>query len=146
VSHIVLVEDNPGDVLLIELALKETGIAFEMTQFNTGEDALEGLSLNGIAPDVILLDLNTPGSDGFEVLSRLKSTPHLATVPVAIITSSQASRDQFRSKSLGAIRYIEKPSDLQDFLTTVGRAVKDILNAASMRPAAASAAVHLNVK
>jgi CheY-like chemotaxis protein len=128
-SRIVLVEDNPGDVLLIERALKESGVAFEMTHYRTGDDALEGLGPDRIAPDIILLDLNTPGSDGFEVLGRLKGTPHLAAVPVAIVTSSRAARDRSRCQRLGAIRYIEKPSNLEDFLTTVGGAVKDILNA-----------------
>jgi CheY-like chemotaxis protein len=128
-SRIVLVEDNPGDVLLIERALKESGVAFEMTHFKTGDDALDGLGQDPTAPDIILLDLNTPGSDGFEVLGRLKSTPHLAAVPVAIVTSSRAARDRSRCQRLGAIRYIEKPSNLEDFLTTVGGAVKDILNA-----------------
>jgi CheY-like chemotaxis protein len=93
-SHIVLIEDNPADVLLVEKAL-EANVTYEMTQFNNGVDALQVLcapaetAANTFVPDAILLDLNTPKSDGFNVLVRLKNTPHLAEVPVAIITSSK---------------------------------------------------------
>ena len=78
-------------------------------------------------PDAILLDLNTPKSDGFNVLVRLKNTPHLAEVPIAIFTSSQATIDKTRSSVLGAARYIQKPSSLEEFLNTVGQAIKEML-------------------
>ena len=78
-------------------------------------------------PDAILLDLNTPKSDGFNVLVKLKNTPHLAGVPIAIFTSSQATIDKTRSNVLGAARYIQKPSDLEEFLKTVGQAIKEML-------------------
>ncbi len=78
-------------------------------------------------PDAILLDLNTPKSDGFNVLLRLKNTPHLAEVPIAIFTSSQATIDKTRSSVLGAARYIQKPSSLEEFLNTVGQAIKEML-------------------
>lgn len=134
-SRIVLIEDNRGDVLLVEKALEANGVACEMTQFNNGEDAVRTLCTAGgteaslFVPDAILLDLHTPKSDGFSVLIRLKNTPHLAHVPVAIITSSQAASDKTRSTLAGAIRYITKPSDLEEFLSTVGRAVKEMLAA-----------------
>ena len=79
-SHIVLIEDNPADVLLVEKALEANGVTYEMTQFNNGVDALEVLcapaetAANAFVPDAILLDLNTPKSDGFHVLVRLKNT------------------------------------------------------------------------
>lgn len=131
--QIVLIEDNPADVLLVEMALKQNGVICEMTKFNSGQEALkvlcpaEGARANAFVPDAILLDLNTPKSDGFNVLVRLKNAPNLVGVPVAIITSSQARSDQKRSDSLGAVRYIQKPSDLEEFLSTVGRAVKEML-------------------
>jgi CheY-like chemotaxis protein len=77
---------------------------------------------------LILLDLNTPRSDGFQVLIKLKQTPRLADVPIAILTSSQATSDKHRA-ALQNVRYIQKPSHLQDFLATVGQAVKDMLHA-----------------
>jgi CheY-like chemotaxis protein len=106
-----------------------------MTMFNNGEEALatlcppEGAGPNTFVPDAILLDLNTPKSDGFSVLIRLRQTPRFAHVPIAIITSSQASSDRARVSRLGSIRYIQKPSHLEAFLSTVGQAVKEMLGA-----------------
>lgn len=134
-AQIVLIEDNPGDVLLVEMALQANQIAYNLTRFKTGEDALVGLcppkDIPGqeFQPDAILLDLNTPMSDGFEVLGTLRRNPRLASVPIAIITSSQARSDKHRTSLLGAVRYIEKASQLDQFLSTVGMAVKEMLHA-----------------
>ena len=104
------------------------------SRFETGEDALgalctpEGDPRHDFHPDAILLDLNTPRSDGFEVLGTLRRNPNLADVPIAIITSSQARSDKHRTSLIGAVRYIEKPSQLEQFLSTVGRAVKEMLH------------------
>ena len=78
-------------------------------------------------PDVIILDLNTPKSDGFEVLIRLRGSPHLSNVRIAILTSSQAASGKARSARMGAIRYIQKPSQLDEFLSTVGAAVREMV-------------------
>lgn len=133
-AQIVLIEDNPGDVLLVEMALKENGIPYELTRFKNGCEALASLcapemtATNAFHPDAILLDLNTPRSDGFDVLGELRQTPHLADVPIAIITSSQARSDKHRTSLIGGVRYIEKPSQLEEFLSTVGQAVKEMLH------------------
>jgi CheY-like chemotaxis protein len=129
--RIVLIEDSPADVYLIELALKENGIPCELTNFESGLEALGVLcpaedEAATFVPDAILLDLNTPKSDGFQVLTRLKQSPRLAQVPIAIITSSSAIGDRHRSAMQG-VRYIQKPSGLEAFLATVGQAVKDML-------------------
>lgn len=130
-AWIVVVEDNQADFSLIELALQENGVLCEITRFNTGHEALEFLCRRDAAisplPEAILLDLNTPRSDGFEVLGTLKRTPHLAGIPVVILTSSDAPGDRNRTILMGAARYISKPSHLEDFLATVGEAVKKIL-------------------
>src|SRR5260370_8839670 len=93
-ARIVLIEDNPADVFLVELALKENGVAQELTKFKSGEEGMKVLCSptqeNEFVPDAILLDLNTPQSDGFEVLAKLKQCPRLAGVPIAVITSSYA--------------------------------------------------------
>ena len=130
-AQIVLVEDNPADVYLVELALMENDIPYSLTRFETGEEAVRVLCRDGrpsdtIVPDVILLDLNTPKSDGFEVLLKLKQTPRLSKVPMAVISSSRAASDKHRT-ALQRTRYIEKPSQLADFLDTVGQAVKEML-------------------
>lgn len=129
-ARIVLIEDNPADVLLIELALKESGIIYDLTRYANGVDAVQNLCDSEVAavplPDAILLDLNTPRSDGFEVLIKFKKSPRFAAVPIAIITSSRATSDQHRSY-LQDTRLIVKPSQLEEFLATVGGAVKEML-------------------
>jgi CheY-like chemotaxis protein len=70
--------------------------------------------------------LNTPKSDRFQVLIKLKQSPRLAHVPMAVITSSQATSDKYRT-GLQGTRYIQKPTQLEEFLTTVGQAVKDMI-------------------
>jgi CheY-like chemotaxis protein len=138
--QIVVIEDNPADVFLIRLALEENGVPCEMTLFNNGEEALrvlcppEGGEESVFVPDAILLDLNTPRSDGFSVLARLRQTSRLAEVPIAIITSSQATTDRDRIARLGGIRYIPKPSHLDAFLSTVSKAVKEMLSGTTGGP------------
>jgi len=138
ISQIVLIEDNPADVLLVKMALKENGVSCHMTIFKTGQEAVKalcpplGTDANDFIPDAILLDLNTPKSDGFEVLAILKKTPRLANVPVAIITSSQAASDKARTYRIGAIRYIHKSAHLEEFLNKVGHAVKEMLSVREM--------------
>jgi two-component system, chemotaxis family, response regulator Rcp1 len=136
-AQIVLIEDNPADVYLVELALKESGVIYEMTKFKRGEEALQALcppegtaDTSAFMPDAILLDLNTPKSDGFQVLIKMKLSPRLAHVPMAIITSSQATSDKHRTVLQGA-RYIQKPAQLEEFLNTVGHAVKEMLEGRS---------------
>ena len=132
-AQIVLIEDNPADVYLVELALEEYGVTYEMTRFKSGEEALRALcsseatEKSAFVPDAILLDLNTPKSDGFQILIKLKQAPRLAHVPMAVITSSQAPSDKHRT-SLQGSRYIQKPAQLEEFLTTVGQAIKQMLD------------------
>jgi chemotaxis family two-component system response regulator Rcp1 len=128
-AHIVLIEDNPGDVVLVKLALRENDIPHSLTEFESGRDAVRILCAetgDAIVPDAILLDLNTPGTDGFDVLHQLKDCPRLSRVPIAILTSSRAQSDKRRAAVQGA-RFIEKPSQLQDFLSSVGSSVKAML-------------------
>ena len=126
-GHIVLIEDNPGDVRLVKMALEEGGVSHEVRVFPRGADALLTLSApNADLPDAILLDLNTPQTDGFEAYLKLRELPRLARVPIAILTSSRAGADKHRAAILGA-RYVEKPSQLQEFLTTVSRLAKELL-------------------
>jgi CheY-like chemotaxis protein len=127
-AHITLVEDNPADVFLVRKALQERGIAFELTCFEDGEEALKSLSRQERnEPDIILLDLNLPMTEGVEVLRRIRTIPELFNVPVAILTSSASPTDIDRTKSLGVTRYISKPMALDDFLREVGRQVEEML-------------------
>jgi len=117
--HIVLIEDNPSDVYLMSLALEENGVAFELTNFQSGAEALPILCPDAGAtdrlppPDLIVLDLNTPGPDGFEVLARIKSNADLDKVPVPILTSSESPADKRRAALLGATAYIQNRPSLK---------------------------------
>ena len=125
--RILLVEDNPADVYLIEEALRTHGVQFEMKWLRDGEQALELLTEDGLgAPDLVLLDLNLPRVDGKEVLTRIRQTPHLAAVPVAIMTSSDSPQDRREMADLGASCYIKKPPTLDEFLE-VGGVIKNLL-------------------
>ena len=127
-ASIVLVEDNPADVLLIKKALKEKGLKCALTCFEDGEKALKNLSQAGrLPPDLILLDLNLPGIDGVDVLRKICTIPRFLKVPVVILTSSESPSDMQRTQRIGAARYIRKPSGLEDFFRVVGSAVEEML-------------------
>jgi CheY-like chemotaxis protein len=132
-AKIALIEDNPGDVMLIKMALQENGIDYELTQFESGAEAIRILCAPVVSaeqpliPDAILMDLNTPLTDGFEALSKLRQNPRLAQVPIAILTSSAAERDKNRA-ALQGVPYIEKPSELAAFLSSVANAVRNMLS------------------
>lgn len=129
-SQIVVIEDNPADVCLIKIAIKEKGISALLTHFENGTEAVrilcEPAEDNALIPDAILLDLNTPRTDGFDALAQLKQEPRLSQVPIAVLTSSRTRSDKQRAALLGA-RYVEKPSELKDFLASVGDAVEQML-------------------
>jgi CheY-like chemotaxis protein len=130
---IVLIEDNPSDVYLMRFALEESGLQFEMENFQTGGDALLVLCPGGGAtnghpiPDLILLDLNTPGCDGFDVLARIRGNPGLSRVPVAIITSSASPADRDRAMLAGCTTYLQKPTELDAFIKGVSGTVRELL-------------------
>jgi two-component system, chemotaxis family, response regulator Rcp1 len=144
---IVLIEDNPSDVYLMGIALEQSGLVFELTSFQSGTEAFPILCPDGgpeqnpddpLIPDLIMLDLNTPGPDGFEILARIRSTAKLAGVPVAIVTSSESPDDKRRAALLGATMFIQKPTQLTAFIDDVGKAVKTLL--AMGKPAVQDAA------
>lgn len=131
-EQIVLIEDNPADVELVKLALQEAGVECDVILFSNGTDALNALAGESLdfQPSAILLDLNTPRTDGFEVHLKLRQLPRLSQVPIVILTSSRAGADKYRAALQGA-RYVEKPSQLEDFLGTVGELVKELLPVSS---------------
>jgi len=127
-ARIMVVEDNPADVLLVKKALQEKGIKYDLACFEDGDKALKALSRQeSKAPDLILLDLNLPTTEGIAVLLQIRNMPRLSGVPVLILTSSESSSDMRRTERLGATRYIKKPLMLEDFLSEVGRGVEEML-------------------
>lgn len=78
-------------------------------------------------PDLILLDLNLPRREGFDVLRMVRQRPSPVGVPVGILTSSEAAKDRHRVALIGAERYIHKPPFLEQFLDKVGNGIEDLL-------------------
>ena len=121
---ILLIEDNPGDVILIKEALKEGQTLNNLTVLGDGEAALSFLRKEGeykkcSRPDLVVLDLNMPRKDGREVLVEIKTDPELKHIPVVILTSSEAKQDIINAYNLQANCYITKPVDLKKFFSVV---------------------------
>jgi two-component system, chemotaxis family, response regulator Rcp1 len=122
--EVLLVEDNPGDVRLTREALKGGKRSNRLSVAADGVEALrflrrEGPYTEAPRPDVVLLDLNLPKKDGRQVLQEIKADPSLRTIPVVILTSSDAERDIASAYALGANCYVTKPVDLDQFITVV---------------------------
>lgn len=122
--HILLVEDNPGDVRLTREALKDGKVHNKLSVVPDGVEAMDFLRRAGNyadsqRPDIILLDLNLPRKDGREVLEEIKKDSDLRRIPVVILTTSDDEHDILRSYDLHANCYITKPIDLSQFATIV---------------------------
>ena len=122
--EILLVEDNEGDVGLIEEVLEETKIRRHLYVAEDGEEAMlflrkEGKFLNVSRPDIILLDLNLPLKDGREVLKEIKEDDDLKRIPVVVLTTSKAEEDVLKSYDLHANSYITKPVDFDQFIKVI---------------------------
>jgi CheY-like chemotaxis protein len=130
-ARVLIVEDHAPDVYLVREALRASGVAFELTHVNDGSAAriyLIDVTSDGV-PDLIFLDLNLPKADGLELLRMIRTRPHLAKVPVAVLTSSSSPEDRERAYQLGANLFITKPAGLSEFLATIGGAAAQLLRA-----------------
>ncbi len=117
---VLLVEDDPGDVVLVREAMSTDKIKNELHVVSDGVLALEHLrDPTRPLPDLILLDLNLPRKDGREVLAEIRADPALSHLPVVILTTSDAESDILRSYQLHANAYVTKPVDLNCFLKVV---------------------------
>lgn len=121
---ILLVEDNPGDVLLTTEMLKEAKISNEVHVVMDGAEALaylrkEGKFKEACLPDLVLLDLKLPKVNGHEVLTQMKDDPVLKLIPVVILTSSDADEDILKAYSHHANCYVTKPVGLDQFTKIV---------------------------
>ena len=123
--NILLIEDNPGDAELVRIALEQAKLYNQLLVVGDGEKAIALLRQQAPyediqRPELILLDLNLPGTSGFEVLSEIKSDKDLMRIPVVVLTSSKAEEDILKSYNLHANCFINKPLDLSQFLNVVG--------------------------
>jgi DNA-binding response OmpR family regulator len=121
IVRILLAEDNPADVYLIEEALRENGVEFEMLVARDGEQAIAMIADPSRKLDVVLLDLNMPKLGGSEVLEKLQGQ----STPVIVLTSSDSPADKIEAMRLGAAHYIRKPTGLDEFLA-IGATIKEI--------------------
>jgi len=130
-ASILLVEDHSPDVFLIEKAIRESGVECDVIRCADGELALTTLQQMRLEPEtlpgLVLLDLNLPRIGGMESLRVVRLDPALATLQVAVLTSSQDPRDKDQALALGAARFITKPSELRVYMQVIGQVVKDLL-------------------
>jgi len=122
--QVLLVEDSPSDARLTEEAFRDGKIANVLTVVTDGHEALlylrrEGKYADAPRPDLVLLDLNLPKMDGREVLRQIKTDADLKTIPVVVLTTSEAEQDVMKAYEYHANCYIRKPVDLTRFLQII---------------------------
>jgi CheY-like chemotaxis protein len=122
--QVLLVEDNEGDVRLIKEAFHESNINKTFSVAKDGEDALNYLYKKGpysesARPDIILLDINLPRKNGFEVLEQIKNDPNLKRIPVIMLSSSSSEDHIHKSYDLNVNCYVTKPVDFDEYMQVV---------------------------
>ncbi|HWP24108.1 MAG TPA: response regulator [Candidatus Binatia bacterium] len=118
--EILLVEDNEDDIVLEQEALAEARLVNLMHVVRDGEEAMaylrrQGAYRNARTPGLVLLDINMPKKNGFEVLNEIKADPALSHIPVVMLTTSESEADVVKSYARGACSYITKPMDFDKF-------------------------------
>ena len=122
--EVLLVEDDPGDVMMTREAFQDYKLQNQLHVVSDGAEAMEFLRQEGEyagrpRPDLVLLDLNLPRMDGRQVLEAIKSDSELASIPVVVLTTSENEDDVLRSYSLHANAYVTKPVDFARFIEVV---------------------------
>jgi two-component system, chemotaxis family, response regulator Rcp1 len=135
---VLLVEDDPGDVLIAREALAAGRLSTDLHVVTDGVDAMAYLRRVGefadaTRPDLILLDLNLPRKSGHEVLAEVKEDPELRRIPVVVLTTSQAPEDVVRSYDLHASVHVAKPVDFDRFAEVV-RQIDDFFGTVAELP------------
>jgi chemotaxis family two-component system response regulator Rcp1 len=131
ILKILLAEDNGADVLLVREALEEHGIKHELHVVQDGAEAISWVSQIGLpgctgCPDLLLLDLNLPKVDGFEILQAFRKRRECSETPVIVVTSSNSPKDRARTAALGVNYYFTKPTDFNEFMK-LGGLVQQVL-------------------
>lgn len=117
--HIFCIEDNPSHIERFREALNAVTVPHHVNAFSNGMEALAFLRRSGACADLILLDVNLRGMDGWAVLALLKHDHQLRHIPVVVVTASQAERDLLQAYQLHANCYIAKPVESHEFLTAI---------------------------
>ncbi len=139
--RILVVEDNPADIVLLREAFQNSGLRFELITASDGDRALKMLFEEDPpqrSPDLILLDLNLPKVNGHAVLQRIKSDPRTETIPAIVMSSSGAASDVTLAYSEHANCYIRKPGNLEELYRTVFAIKSFWLDVVQLPPASSS--------
>lgn len=126
---ILLIDDNDEDVEITQRAFRKSGMANPVFRCRDGDEALDFLFQRGEfsepakapRPGIILLDLNMPGTDGREVLEKVKKNPELKKIPIIVLTTSNDERDIEDCYEMGANSYVQKPVTLQGYMEAIQR-------------------------
>lgn len=123
-AEVLLVDDNPADLDLARDLLAESGHPRGISAVTDGEDAVaflrqQGKYVSAKKPDLIILDLNLPRKNGWQVLEEVKTDPKLCATPVVIFSTSEAKHDIGGCYRLGANSYVRKPGNLHDFMSAI---------------------------
>lgn len=135
-NRILHVEDNPDDVMLMDLAFSRAGVPAKLHVVNDGDEAIAALQNGAFAgggPICVLLDVKLPRVSGLDVLAWIRSQPHLKRLPVILLTSSSQSSDINRAYDLGANSFLVKPPDLES-LTELMKTVAHYWVQTNVRP------------
>ena len=125
---LVVVEDNASDIYLLEYTLKELRLDCQLVVYRDVPEALHSLERQENAPVGVVLDLNLPSGDGFQLLSFIRESEPIKDVPIAVVTSSESPMDKERCQSMGATYYLHKPTDLDEFVALIGQVIESILH------------------
>jgi len=123
-KEILIVEDNPGDVMLIRMALADAKTKCSVQVARDGMEAMailqrQGAHAGAVRPDLIMLDLNLPKKGGWDVLKEIKLDDSLKSIPVVVLTASEADDDIRRSYQLHANCFVTKPGNLDEFMNVM---------------------------
>ena len=123
-AHILLVEDNEGDIILTQEAFEECKVKTEISIARNGKEALDFLFKrdgyeNAKKPDLILLDINLPIYSGHEVLEQIKLTPVLKKIPIIILTTSSSQGDINKAYDHHCNSYVNKPLEVEEFIQAI---------------------------
>jgi CheY-like chemotaxis protein len=122
--NVLMVEDNQGDVVLVQAAIEKAGLPYQVTVASDGAEAVEFLHRRGKyaespRPELIMLDLKLPRKNGCEVLDEIRLDPILGKIPLVLLSSSASELKRSRSYGLPAECYLEKPGTYQGFVELV---------------------------
>lgn len=125
-ARFLIIEDNPGDIRLMQIAIQRAQLPIELEVHGRGEEALKELQNRSEStfPDLIILDINLPGMTGFEILKEIKSDTRLSKIPTLIMSSSENVKDRERAFLGGALNYFSKPSNMRDLQNLMGSFIR----------------------